>query len=273
MLDWLEITVRKICTLLTYLFAMLFLFVGIGCAPAPPVVPKDFGKYTIAIDPGHGGQNEGVKSVWGDLEKYTNMEVANMLARQLLATGHFAVKLVRISDVDLTPAERAEIVEQSGADALVSIHFNGNEDDKRTGFALVWSRTNRYRDNMRLGAHISNALTDLHFWPDTQMGPSPEDAKPVTQAEREHTRRFVATARTRGIYEDCTQYIGLLRRGKVPSILVEGGYATNYIDATMFKIRYFRGRLVNGITVGLINFFADKERIKKNKSEDLLPAV
>lgn len=230
-----------------------------GCTLEQPPYPEGFGNYKIAIDPGHGGENKGVKSVFNDLEKHYNMMVAWSLRKQLMRSGHFEAVMVRTGDVNLSPAERAEIVSKTKADALVSLHFNGGLESAQSGFAIIWSRTPKYEENLRLAAHTANALIYYGFSPDKKMGPIPEKATPVLPSEKQHNRRYMASARVRGIYEDRTQYIGLLRRGKIPSILIEAGYFSNYIDCTKFHLRWYRDKLVCAIERGLVGYFAETE--------------
>ena len=232
-----------------------------GCAIEQPQYPKGFGVYKIAIDPGHGGENKGVKSVLNDLEKHYNMMVAWSLRKKLMQSKHFEVALVRTGDVDLSPAQRAKIVSDSKADALVSIHFNGGLEDTQSGFAIIWSRTPRYEENLRLAAHVANSMIYYGFSPDKRMGPIPEKATPVLPSEKKRNRRYMASARTRGIYEDRTQYIGLLRRGRIPSILVEAGYFSNYLDCAKFHLQWYRDKLVYAIERGLVGYFAETEII------------
>ncbi len=238
------------------LIVCLFLFL-ISC-DTPPSYPAGFGKYKIAIDPGHGGENLGAKSVFGDLEKHFTLNVANMLHKRLLASGHFDVKMVRISDVDLKPSERAKIVEDSHADALVSLHFNSGPLQSQNGFSMIWSRTDKYEDNILLAAHMANSFISYGFKPDRRMGPRPEYAEPEKSSDWARKRDYMASAKSKGIYEDRTQYIGLLRRGKIPSVLVEGGYFSNYLDCALFHLKSRQMKLIYSIEKGLISFFHEK---------------
>lgn len=240
---------------------LVLLFVLAGCAPDPPVYPTDFGHYRIAIDAGHGGENLGVQSVFNTLEKDHTLTVAKMLFRRLTQGGHFKPFMVRTTDEDLSPAQRAKIVADAHVDALVSIHFNGGLQQSQSGFSLIWSPTRRYRDNIRLAAHQANALIDYGFDPDGSMGPIPENATPVRPADHMRRRRYMATAKSRGIFEDRTQYIGLLRRCTMPAVIVEGGYFSNYVDCALFHLKGQKQRLACAIEAGLIRFFVENEQV------------
>ena len=246
------------------LLGMLWLFVG--CTPSPPAYPPGMGTYRIAIDPGHGGENNGVQSVFNDLEKHTTLEVARLLNKRLLAGKQFVPVMVRDTDVDLKPSERWKIVSDAKVDALVSFHFNGGVTPYPHGFSMILSKTSRYRDNIRLAAHLSNAMIDYGFSPDRSMGPIPENAKPIGPADIQHTRRYMALAQKRGIYEDRTQYIGLLRRSSVPAVIVEGGYFSNYIDCARFHFKGRKMQLVYAIEAGLIRYFHENELIKSRQA-------
>ena len=255
-----EIKIKFPCLKIIFIFTgLITLLLFSGCSPEPPLYPDGFGKYKIAIDPGHGGENLGAKSVFGDLEKHYTLNIATMLHKRLLAGGHFNVAMVRISDKDLRPLERAQIISNANVDAMVSLHFNSGPLPSQRGFSIIWSRTARHNENINLAAHISNSLISYGFSPDRKMGPRPEYAEPEKPSDFAHRRDYVATSKSRGIYEDRTQFIGLLRRGKVPSVLVEAGYFSNYYDCAMFHLKSRQEKLVYAIEKGLITFFQEKE--------------
>jgi N-acetylmuramoyl-L-alanine amidase len=79
---------------------------------------------TIAIDPGHGGRDTGNRVGREDEKKYTLLLAQEMRA-QLTAAG-FTVKLTRSSDKTVEVRDRAAIVNRTGADLFVCLHFNAS---------------------------------------------------------------------------------------------------------------------------------------------------
>jgi N-acetylmuramoyl-L-alanine amidase len=101
---------------------------------APPPVPiapgpRDEGLAasaisTVAIDPGHGGDDVGVRSASGVLEKQITLEVARRLRTLLETRLGLRVILTREDDRGLTLDERAAVANNSKAELFVSLHMN-----------------------------------------------------------------------------------------------------------------------------------------------------
>lgn len=85
--------------------------------------------FTVAIDPGHGGEKEGARSPAGVLEKDVVLAVAQQLAVLLEADGA-KVLLTRNADVDVPLDERTRLANAARADVLVSIHCNSMPTDR-----------------------------------------------------------------------------------------------------------------------------------------------
>jgi len=82
-----------------------------------------FNGMIIAIDAGHGGDNEGAISPTGVLEKQVNMDWALMLADSLRAAGA-VVLLTRSTDENISLADRVQIARSANANFLISLHNN-----------------------------------------------------------------------------------------------------------------------------------------------------
>lgn len=89
-------------------------------------------EYTIAIDPGHGGEDVGAVGV---IEEVSLTETtAAFLEERLQADGRFRVVLTREAGEGKTFAKRKAKVWLSRADILLSIHGNADEKGTATGF-------------------------------------------------------------------------------------------------------------------------------------------
>jgi N-acetylmuramoyl-L-alanine amidase len=101
--------------------------------------PRGVTGSVVAIDPGHGGEQEGAVSPMGVEEKEANLLLARALAERLTAAGA-VVLLTREDDRSVALDRRVDFALQSEADLLVSLHFNSvaaTEDPReKTGFAV-----------------------------------------------------------------------------------------------------------------------------------------
>lgn len=78
---------------------------------------------TIAIDPGHGGENDGTTSPIGLLEKDINLQWAAKLRSRLIGAGA-SVVMTRTGDQELSLDERLQRAAEGNALILISLHNN-----------------------------------------------------------------------------------------------------------------------------------------------------
>ena len=100
---------------------------------------SEYFKYTIVIDPGHGGWDGGtIGAASGVTEAELNLKVSKLLKKHLENFG-FNVILTRTSNTALGKnkvadmAKRKEIIESSRPIAVVSIHMNSFSDPSECG--------------------------------------------------------------------------------------------------------------------------------------------
>lgn len=91
---------------------------------------------TVVLDPGHGGSDPGVR-VDGVEEKTLALALARLVADELARRSRIHTVLTRRDDRDLTQEERAEVANRTGADAVISLHFDALPGADASG-ALAW---------------------------------------------------------------------------------------------------------------------------------------
>ncbi len=92
---------------------------------APLLNPQKKSIRKIVIDPGHGGKDNGAKSVTNALEKNLNLSLAKALQKELTAAG-YQVIMTRDRDVFISLDSRAAIANTLEADLFISIHHNSS---------------------------------------------------------------------------------------------------------------------------------------------------
>ena len=102
-------------------------------APEGPALPP--GTPTIVIDPGHGGDDEGVLA-GGLEEKRLTLDLARLLRDELERRGIARVLLTRDDDRTLPAHVRAEVANHARAELFLSLHFDGFPGRSRG--ATVW---------------------------------------------------------------------------------------------------------------------------------------
>jgi len=137
-------------------------------------------RYTVLIDPAHGGEETGVVS---DRlrEKDLTMNLALLIRQEAQKKGNFDVQLTRSEDRTTTMAERRKAVAALKPHCLMSIHVNAGFGKKATGYEVYFPgfrqtvaggnesaailkdmETNRYlNDSVRLAQQIQTGLETI----------------------------------------------------------------------------------------------------------------
>jgi len=122
----------------------------------PPVL--DIRKLRIAIDAGHGGDNNGTSGTKGSVvEKNYTLKLAREFEKTIKAAGVSKVFMTRTNDTTLSMVERMEMLRQFNPDLLVSIHLNSADSDTVQGTSTYY----RYIGFRTLSVAILNQLLTL----------------------------------------------------------------------------------------------------------------
>jgi N-acetylmuramoyl-L-alanine amidase len=92
----------------------------------------------VVLDPGHGGDESGVRGPTGLLEKDIALEVATEAARLIEQLLGFRTVLTRRDDVDVPLETRAAIANQAGGDLFISLHAGGSFTPARRPFQTFY---------------------------------------------------------------------------------------------------------------------------------------
>ena len=157
---------------------------------------------TVILDAGHGGADWGAEYN-GRLEKDDNLRLTLAIG-DILQNAGVNVLYTRTEDVYDLPAEKARMVNESGADYLVSIHRNSSPyPNQYTGVeSLVYNRDSIAGE---MAANINEQLERVGF---------------VNQGVNERRNLIV------------------LNRTRIPAVLVEVGFINTDADNELFDARF-----------------------------------
>jgi N-acetylmuramoyl-L-alanine amidase len=121
--------------------------------------PEDLslGKFKIAIDAGHGGDNNGASGVTTNIQekKYTLL-IAKELEKEL-KLNNATVFMTREKDTSLSMVERINMVKKEDPDFLISIHLNSSNKDSIKGVSTYY----RYIGFRPLTQYILESMVQL----------------------------------------------------------------------------------------------------------------
>ncbi|MBP2656454.1 MAG: cell wall hydrolase/autolysin [Firmicutes bacterium] len=193
--------------------------------------PRSAGKI-IVVDAGHGGIDPGANRS-GILEKDINLDIT-LAIRDMLKNNGVKVVLTRDTDVDLSGLcdnervrgryrrdlnARIEMIQESDADLFVSVHTNASYKTKRRGFECFYSA--KSEQGKRLAVAIQEQLR--------RVAPISQEAEPAD--------------------------FFVLRRNKVPAVLVEVGFITNPEERALLQSNEYQRKLANAIAFGISDYY------------------
>jgi N-acetylmuramoyl-L-alanine amidase len=186
----------------------------------PPIrTPIRAGATVVAIDPGHGGADPGAVGINGIQEKNIVFSISTQVVQQLRRKGINAV-LTRKGDQEIDLAPRVATAARIKADVFVSIHAN----------AISLSRPD------------INGLETYYY----------ASAQGRRLAKAIHNRILRNTnMRDKGVRQ-ARFYV--IRRTKMPAVLVETGFVTGSQDAARFASASGRTQIAEAIAQGIIDY-------------------
>jgi N-acetylmuramoyl-L-alanine amidase len=186
---------------------------------------------TLAIDPGHGGDEVGVRGTNGLEEKQLTLDVARRL-RGLVERG-LGVRVILTRDDDRVVGidERAAAANNGKADLLLSLHANGALSGSPSGAEVFYDRLDREGEAVRSAAAAAVAL------PVIGGGTRTIDVVPWELAQARHVEASAMLASV--LEQELRQRVPmgqrpiqqgpmrLLSAANMPAVLVEMAYLTN----------------------------------------------
>jgi len=218
---------------------------------------------TIMLDAGHGGKDPGAVSN-GIREKDVNLRFAKILGKKLQAKG-FNVVYTRTTDVFIPLEQRTAMANIKKADLFLSVHCNANRSKKINGLETYSLNLAKSKDAVRIAARENavdpRAISDLQFiltdlMVNSKIKESRDLAKNVQTSTVNRVKRKWPL-KNKGTRE-APFYV--LMGAKMPSVLVELGYVTNYTEAKRLKSDKYLDYMANGIVEGVLAYKGKIER-------------
>lgn len=198
---------------------------------------------TVVLDPGHGGHDRGAVNRLG-YEKHYNLDICRRI-RPFLTRMGLRVVITRSRDEFLTLEERARQANSIPGSIFVSIHCNAapGNSTAATGFE-VFSLTPRGAPNSD-----SDYVTALNMV--AEPGHASDSLSLVLSTSIYHAMLGRVPLYDRGSKR---ARFAVLRRSRVPSVLVECGFMSSPLDARLLHTKAWRDRLAESIAMGILAY-------------------
>jgi N-acetylmuramoyl-L-alanine amidase len=246
-----------------------------GKAQPKPPANNVLRMVTIALDPGHGGEDPGAIGPSGTREKDIVLAVAKKLKARLEALPNTRVMLTRDGDYFVPLGTRVEKARKVQADLFVSIHADAFIEARARGSSVFvlsekgasstaarWLATDQNKADMIGGVNLArhdrqlaSVLFDLSTT--AQINDSLKLGKAVLGEIGGINRLHKAAVEQAGF--------AVLKAPDIPSILVETAFISNPEEEAKLKDDDYQEQLANAITKGIKRYFAANPPMAKSR--------
>ena len=179
-------------------------------------------KFSVIIDPGHGGPDPGAIGIGGIRETDVVLEVSKIVKKLLSEKGVKAI-LTRENEVDLDLFPRVALANNSDANIFVSIHANASRGKRRDINGLETFYFKGWRGRL-LAKRIQKQIL--------RVSPGSPD---------------------RGVKQG-RYYV--IKNTKMPAVLVEIGFLTGRLDARRLEKTTHRKKIAYAIAKGILDYLS-----------------
>ncbi|RZT43017.1 N-acetylmuramoyl-L-alanine amidase [Cupriavidus agavae] len=231
---------------------------------------------TVALDPGHGGEDPGATGAAGSREKDVVLQIAHRLRKKIDAEPNMRAMMTRDSDFFVPLNVRVQKARRVQADLFVSIHADAFVQPTARGasvFALSergasssaarWLANKENNADLIGGtnmgnkdAQVSRVLLDLSTT--AQINDSMQVGKAVLQEIGGVNRLHKGSVEQAGF--------AVLKAPDIPSILIETAFISNPEEERKLNDDAHQEQLANAILRGIKAYFAKNPPLSKNPS-------
>ncbi|WP_042262725.1 N-acetylmuramoyl-L-alanine amidase [Paraburkholderia heleia] len=230
---------------------------------------------TVAIDPGHGGEDPGAIGSAGTYEKHVALDIAKKLRAKIDAQPNMRAMMTRDADFFVPLNVRVQKARRVGADLFVSIHADAFTTPEARGssvFALSehgassaaarWM-ANKENASDQIGgisvqtadAAVNRALFDMSTT--AQIRDSLRYGGFVLNEVGEINKLHKGSVEQAGF--------AVLKAPDIPSILVETAFISNPEEESKLNDDAYRDKMANAILKGIKRYFAANPPLAKSR--------
>ncbi len=243
--------------------------------PAIPATPQLTRMITIALDPGHGGEDPGAIGSKGSREKDVVLAIAKRLKAKLEELPNMRVMMTRDADFFVPLHVRVQKARKVQADLFVSIHADAWVEPTARGASVFtlsekgasstaarWLAKKENAADLIGGINIkqhdrqlASVLLDLSTT--AQINDSLKLGKAVLTEIGGINRLHKASVEQAGF--------AVLKAPDIPSILIETAFISNPEEEAKLTDETYQDQLANAVLTGIRKYFAKNPPLAKNK--------
>ena len=230
--------------------------------------------FTILIDPGHGGEDDGAKvmtsgKVLDELikEKDISLSISQKIYKKL-TEKKYTVFLTRSFDRTVSLAERAALAETIKADLFISVHINSSASSNAIGFETYYldnhndvaiKKVEKTENIPTKGDEVivQQILVDLVVERTVKI------SKPLAESIHSEIKNSVGKKYripSRGIKPGLFYVLALSKR---PGVLLEVGFISTKKERIRMMDPHFQEAYADAVVKGIAEFIKSRQRPRK----------
>ena len=231
---------------------------------------------TIALDPGHGGEDPGATGSRGSREKDIVLSIAKRLKTKLEMQPNMRVMLTRDADFFVPLGMRVEKARKVQADLFVSIHADAFIQPSARGSSVfvlsekgATSSAARWMANKENQADLIGGVNVKNH--DQQLASVLLDLSTTAQINDSMKLGSAVLREIGGInrlHKGSVEQAGfaVLKAPDIPSILIETAFISNPEEEAKLTDNAYQDQLADAIVTGIKNYFAKNPPLAKSRS-------
>ncbi|MFL9834814.1 N-acetylmuramoyl-L-alanine amidase family protein [Chryseobacterium terrae] len=210
-------------------------------------------KFTVVLDAGHGGNDNGANRNYPDLglvqEKHVTLGIVLKLGAMLEKNKEFKVIYTRKIDEYPSLTDRTNIANRSKADLFISVHVNSSPSRSATarGTETFVQGPAQNRENLEVAKQENNVIYLDEKDKETFASYDPSSPESLIALKLQQSKylenSLIVGSFVEGNFEKSGRFsrgvkqenLHILRRSAMPSILIETGFVNNYDDAAFLN--------------------------------------
>jgi len=228
---------------------------------------KRKGRFTVVIDPGHGGIDGGAVGKLGTREKDVVLIFAEVLADKLREIGPFDVLLTREDDVFLSLRQRLDFNRRSNADLFISVHADSLNQRSVRG-STIYTLSKKASD--RLSERLAESENSVDLIAGLQVIEESEALTDILIDLTTRETKILSKQFSRILVAELDREIkliknpvrsasfGVLKAPEVPSVLLELGYLSNLEDEKLMQSLAWKTKAAGSVARAVRGFFAPR---------------
>ncbi len=233
-------------------------------------------RWKVALDPGHGGEDEGARGQKGLKEKDVALDLARILRVKLEEAG-FEVQLTRETDVLIPVWDRARLANEASADLFISLHLNAYKARAAKGSEVYFLSLDAGDADAAEIAALENEGAAPVVTPDSLVASILDDmAQKAFLQDSEKLAIEVQNQLNRlgGIKERGVKQapFAVLRSAAMPAVLLEALFISNPKEEAKLKDPDFQVKVAEAIRDGIQSYLTAVGATPKRKALTANPA-